>query len=68
MNKEQTAKWIKSLETERAGYLRSGKKDRARAVEEQLKSYGWTDPDAPRGRASVEAHKATADQPAKREG
>ena len=61
-------RWIKALEEERAGYLRAGKPDRAKAVEEQLKSYGWVDPDAPKGRSSVESHKHKADQPAKQEG
>ena len=53
--------WVKSLEEERAGYLRAGRKDRAQAVEAELRKRGWSDPDAPKGRTAPIEHKAKAD-------
>lgn len=53
---------IAALLREREGYVAFGKKDRVKAVDEELERRGWTDPDEkPKGRASRDSKQATAD-------
>jgi hypothetical protein len=56
---------IAALLREREGYVAFGKKDRVKAVDEELKRRGWEDPEAkkqePKGRAGRESRQTTAD-------
>jgi hypothetical protein len=56
---------IAALLREREGYVAFGKKDRVKAVDEELKRRGWEDPEAkkqpPKERAGRESQQATAD-------
>lgn len=68
MTKAQDERRIKDVLHERAGYQRSGKKERIAACEAELKRLGYEEPDTPKGRSSSEANKAKADQPEKQGG
>jgi hypothetical protein len=45
-SKEQRKKHIEALEAEKAGYLAVGKKDRAKAVDDELANWGAGKPKA----------------------
>jgi hypothetical protein len=63
---------VAALLREREGYVAFGKKDRVKAVDEELKRRGWEDPEAkkqpPRERAGRESQQSKADDstPAKK--
>ncbi len=65
MTKEQDKKRIEGILEERAGYLRSGKKEKLAAVDEELKRLGYEFPEVPKGRSSAESRQHKADEKGK---